>query len=839
MARMRGIVIAKLHLRINLTVGQEAGIFWEDAMMIRTYMKKFLALGAMAAWAGASFTQERQDSSGGTVSGKVHDLSRKAPLEHANVVLYRAADSAAVTGAVTDAEGGFQLRNLPSGKYYLGIHFIGYRSIKSAAFEITPSRHAHDAGVLALEPATLSMAGVTVEGERAAISYQIDKKVINVSRQHTALSGTAADVLENVPSITVDIEGNVSLRGSGNFTVLIDGRPTILEASEALQQIPASNIEDIEIITNPSAKYNPEGAAGIINIVMKKSRQHGRSAMINANVGLNDKYGGDVLMEHKTPRYHTTLGFDNHKHFFSGNEKETNQTTHEGLSSLIQSQGGSLRGRTMTGVRGELRLTLHPQNILALGGRYRERDRESSGTLNYAEWAPAEQPSLYTSISRRGRSGENYEINLSYRRLFDEKGHELFGEFTLEKGEDYEETVNERLDQALLPVSGQRATEFGPEKEFEARLEYLLPLSKESKFEAGYQSEFDHSLEHTGLHEYDPGANGYVPLPQYSNATRYQRDEHALYALYATVWNKIGFQGGLRGEHTHRLIEFQQQQFKLSEWDYFPTFHASYEFAAGTEFMASYTRRIERPGGGQLEPFETWIDAYSVHVGNPALKPEYIDAYETGIQTLFGKSLFSMEAYYRVNHNKIEEVRSVYDQNVTRYSAANVGTDHALGSELLLDLGLFRNWDINLMGNVYQYRITGALEGEAFSRRSFNWSGRWNNTVKIGKTAQVQINGRYNSATVSSQGRRNDFFVVDLALRRDFFKDRLSATLQLRDVLDTGREEFVAQGPDFYSHRHVTREAPVLMLNLKFSYNQQKKESKREPGENDNEDGEF
>ncbi|NIT56189.1 MAG: TonB-dependent receptor plug domain-containing protein, partial [Aliifodinibius sp.] len=227
-----------------------------------------------------------------------------------------------VTGTITNAVGRFELTGLNTGRYAVEFYFIGYETKRIKNIELNPRQLIVDMGEIALRPDEITVDDVEVEGERALFSYQIDKKVIKVDQQHTVVSGTAVDVLENVPSVTVDIEGNVSLRGSGSFRVLIDGRPTILDASEALQQIPASTIKNIEIITNPSARHDPEGTAGIINIIMKKNKRNGRSGMANVNAGMNDKYGADVLIEFKNDIYNATLGVDYNYRIYTGEDLE-------------------------------------------------------------------------------------------------------------------------------------------------------------------------------------------------------------------------------------------------------------------------------------------------------------------------------------------------------------------------------------------------------------------------------------------------------------------------------------------------------------------------------------
>lgn len=787
-----------------------------------------LFLAATVAVSTASFAQAERGDETATISGRVYEGSAGVPLEYANVVLYTAGDSAQVTGTITNPRGVFQLERVRTGSYFTAISFMGYRTYYSETLTITPAQEQIDLGRISLQPVALQIDDVVVEVERAPISYQIDKKVINVSQQQTAISGTAIEVLENVPSVTVDIEGNVSLRGSGNFTVLIDGRPSVLEPSEALQQIPASSIENIEIVTNPSARYDPEGTAGIINIVMKKNERRGRSATVNFNAGWDDKYGGDVLLQQKTERLHGTIGLDYRKRSYAGTDRNENHTSLGQSTTFVLANGASLRGRTALGLRGELQWNLSDRDVLSLGGRYRDRVSERGANLNYNEWSqPGSGNLLYTSLTERERSGNYYALFLNYQHAFYRQGHELYAELYFDRGESDEMTSNELRNSQQQITSGRRTTESGPGRELRAKLDYVHPLAGSRKFEAGFQSEIDHSEENTGLQEFDRDAGTYLMLPQFSNSTTYNRNLHAAYALFSGEWQKFGYQAGLRGEYTYRDIDFSGQRFTIDRWDYFPTLHASYEFSGGKQMMASYTRRIDRPRGWHLEPFETWMDAYNVRSGNPALEPEYIDSYEAGVQTYFGNSLLSAETYYRVNHNKIERVRSVYAENVTLHSMANVGTDYALGTELLFDFSLLRNWNVNLMGNLYQYRIKGELRGETFDRESFNWSARLNNNIKLARFTQLQINSRYNSPTVSSQGRREGFFVADVALRQDFLERQISATLQVRDLFGTAKYEYTSQGSDFYTYNYSTRESPIVMLNLRYNLNRPQNDRQR------------
>ncbi|MBN2365958.1 MAG: TonB-dependent receptor [Calditrichaeota bacterium] len=795
-------------------------------------MKRFVPslILAILLVSASAMAQGNRPNLTGTIKGKILDSEFQVPLEYSNIVLYSHRDSSMVSGTVTNKDGYFELTNVPPGTYDLEILFLGYERETRESIRLNRSNREVDLGKIYLRQTVLSVDAVQVEGERVPISYQIDKKVINVDQQYSTLSGSAVDVLENVPSVTVDIEGNVSLRGSGSFRVLIDGRPSVLEPSEALEQIPASTIENIEIITNPSAKFDPEGTAGIINVILKKTQKTGQSGLINLNAGLNEKYGGDLLYEMKRGDYNTILGVDYNNRTYTGSSLEENITTRNGISSYIYSEGNSTRGRISMGLRGNLDIRLSPKDNLSFSGRYGDRTSQRDSELDYTQWADNNPTRLsYFSITERERSGEFYQINSSFIHRFAGKGHQLYAEATYENDHSDEKTINELISNEGLITNGQRFIESGPGSEARIKLDYTNPFSEKNKFEAGWQSEFDKSEENTDYQEYDESAGAYISLPKYSNSTVYKRNVHATYALYSGEWKKFGYQGGLRAEYTDRAVEFSgvEDRFTIDRWDLFPSIHTSYQFAGGHQMMVSYTRRIERPRGWELEPFMTWMDAYNVRVGNPDLKPEYINSYEAGFQTYFGKSLFSTEIYYRETINKIERIRSVYSDNVTLRSVDNIGKDYALGSELLLNIDAARFWNINILGNLYDYRVEGMLLGESFSRESFNWGGRISNNIKIGQSLQFQIDGHYRSPTVSAQGEREGFFMANAAVKYEFLPNQLSATLQVRDVLGTGKFEHTSSGPEFYNYGQYTRESPLVMLNIRFNINNYKQKDRQ------------
>ena len=804
---------------------------------------KILFFFFLFAFSNIVFAQHPQFGKGSAVNGIIVDSLSNAPIEYANIILYNSSDSSQVKGTVTDKNGKFNLIGIRPGKYYLDIQFMGYNKKRINNVNINSLNRNIDLESILISPAAINLKNVVVEGNRSPVTYQIDKKVIDVSKMPTVVSGNATDVLENVPSVTVDVDGNVSLRGSTSFTVLIDGRPSVMDAQDALQQIPASSIETIEIITNPSAKYDPEGTAGIINIKLKKNRNLGLSGIINANAGINDKYGGDFIFEYKTPSVNYNFGLNYSKRFFPGSSIKNQQFGSNQNIAYLNSNGNNERGRNGYGIRGGMEFNLGMSDFLGWGGRYGYRKFQHNDNLNYLQWSDA-NPAVdsYSSKNNRWRAGNYYAFNLNYNHKFDPSGHQISSEFFVSHDNGDEATISQELSNNIQ-TDGRRTTEEGPGTEYREKIDYTLPLGEKRKIEAGSQGEIRLSKDINKYYLFNPSNGIYEFQSLFSNSTDYNRSELALYTIYADEWNGFGFQAGARTEYTYRTIKLEvtNQEYSIDRWDFFPSVHSSYKFSGGSQVMASYTRRIDRPRGWYLEPFLTWMDANNVRVGNPALLPEYIDSYEAGFQTFLGDVTFSNDFYYRLTHNVIDRVRSAYSDLVTLNSMANVGKDYSLGAEFMLTFNPVSFWDLNLMGNIYDYRIKGSLENVPFERKSFNWNMRANNGFKITSSTLLQVNVRYNSPSVSSQGRNEGFFSTDAALKQDVFQKKISLTLQVRDLFGTAKHEFTSTGINYYSYNYYTHESPMVMFNIRFNFNNYKdghqdRNNMQQNGDNNNED---
>lgn len=768
---------------------------------------------------------------GGQITGQVFDSALNRPIEYATIILFSKHDSAQVTGISTDENGLFELTDLRPGRYYMQISFLGHKLKKIDDISISKDNRTFDLGQILLIQSTLKIDGIRVESEKPALEYKIDKKVINVAKYHTATSGTAVDVLDNTPSVTVDFDGNVQLRGSSSFTVLIDGRPSILEPNDALEQIPASAITNIEIITNPSAKYDPDGTSGIINIIMKKNKLNGTSAIFNGRGGFDYNYGGDFIINYKTSVYNAFINVDYNKRSRPGTMTEDNWTTSNDTTFYVVSSGSAKRGMTGFGLRGGIDLNISSNDNIGLGFRYGERKREGGSSLLHTEWNDIDNLRAdYFSINDSERSGHFYVLNMNFLHKFSKKNHELSGQVIYSRRDMVEEQKSEVLDANETISSGQISEGDGPADRLRIKLDYILPIREKQKLELGYQSRLRVADDNSRQYEYNVTTGEYEALPEYNTATEYTQNIHALYAMMGGESGNLGYQVGLRGEYTYRNIEIDEgsQIFNIDRWDYFPTIHLSWRFNENQQISTSYARKIRHPRGRWLEPFETRSDAYNIRVGNPDLKPEYIDSYELGFQKSIGRNMISAELYYRVTHNKIDFVRSVYAENITLNSIENIGTDYSFGTELMINITPYKFWDLNLTGNLYHYKVDGELNGRSFSNDDFTWNTRLNNTIKFSEKTRFQINGRYTSESITSQGRREGVATADLAIKHDFISKVFSATLQVNDIFSSGRRESISQGTDFYKYSLRERKSPTVMVNLSYNFNNLKPERDRD-----------
>jgi len=515
----------------------------------------------------------------GSITGIIWDKDSNQPVEYASIALYSARDSSLITGVVTGPDGKFILKNLNFGRYYMTIKFIGYNPEEVNDIMLTPENKIKDAGKIFLKQASVELSSVDVVANKASIIYKIDKKIVNPAQFPTAAGGTAVDVLGQTPSVTVDVEGNVSLRGSSSFTVLIDGRPSPFEGSEALQQIPTSSIENIEIITNPSAKYDPEGTAGIINIISKKSKLVGMTGIINSTVGNYDNYGGNFLLNYRTSKFNVYAGADYNHRNHPGFRSNENITYFEDTARYVYSEGDGSFLRETRSIKTGIDLFLGEKTTISSAITIGERRMDRTGELTYEEWTvPAGEHNDYTGENGFSRSGNFFNANAALNHKFNNRGHGLKLDGFYSNSKMDEGSFSTQYENSTISI-GQKSDGIEDETEWRLKVDYTLPVNEKYKLEAGWQSRIE-TEDADYLSSQRENGNWKVQ-DEYSYQSSSKINIHAAYTTFAAELGNWGIQGGLRAEQTNREIKNlgSGEVFTLNRWDFFPSVHTSYQIS--------------------------------------------------------------------------------------------------------------------------------------------------------------------------------------------------------------------------------------------------------------------
>ncbi len=812
---------------------------------------KFLGIICLIGFSLELFAQHPGSGEGrqmpeiGVLSGTIYDTDG-TPVEYATVSLFSLRDNKLVTGGITDDKGHFKIEKIKLGAYAVHIKFIGFNTKVIKPVYIAPKGRGKGQGIeqnldkIILETSSIEMDAVNVVADKAHVQYKIDKKVVNVSQDMNSAGGTAVDILENTPSINVDIDGNVELRGSTNFTVLIDGKPTVLEASDVLQQIPANSIENIEIITNPSAKFDPDGAAGIINIIMKKKRAAGFNGVINLSAGTQSRYKGNVLLNYKTGKFNFVAGMDYRDEMRYGTGMQDRITYYPDTTYFMSYSGDRDMNIYGLGFQGGVDYYINENNTISLSGRYGNREFERLSDSYYHEWSePTSFNEYYLRDNAIGYSGLAYNIDLTYTIKL-KKPNQKFETLLY-----YSKWDGSRLDHQnkyITDAEGnivdnnpekRKADELNPRESYRYQFDYTSPVGVNGMLEAGWQGRLDYS---NSDYVYSNDSLGvWIIDNQKTNSAEYSRNIQAVYGTFANKILGFDYKLGLRMEYTDRLIDqyTTNEKYPVNRIDYFPSAYITRELNEKQQVQLSYSRRINRPRSRNLNPFPDYSDPFNVRVGNPALEPEYVDSYELNFQNRFKKSFVSVEAFYRRTSNIMTRVTVLGEDNVLYRTYDNLNYDNSLGAEFVANLNLKKWWRLNGSLSTYYYSIIGKIEGVDISEESFNWRLRLNNTFSFKTNTRIQLTGFYTAPSVTAQGTRGAFYFASLAVRQDVFKKKLSITMQIKDIFNTMGHNFTSETDDFYTYSEFTRQGQVVLLSLTYRINNYKDKRNKSRGGDD------
>ena len=773
--------------------------------------------------------------------GKVVDAKTKEPIQYVNVVVRKAGTQTQVKGVVTDQTGMFRLEGLTNGDYTVGISFLGYTTFEKD-FTISDKVRSVNLQTVALTEDSQVMNEVVVTGKRSQMRFEIDKKVFNVDQSLATTGGSASEVLGNIPSVEVDNEGQISLRGSTSVTVWINGKASGLTADnrgQILEQIPAENIERVEVITNPSAKYSPEGTAGIINIVLKRNRQAGYYGSVQAGADTEGGYSGSANINYSSGQLEAYAGFGVRYHSFEngGNNLRTNlDDAGNQTSYLNQRSEGDSKGTPLFFRAGA---TYSPtlKDHITVGGFGMFGDSKRNTSIFY----DGDMTGYYPGSERIGRQNSSMNggnVELGYKREFSKTSSlDIMGSYN-SWGMDNTTIYNQRS----VFADGHETTSYQQQESdmrmqnWEVQADYVNQFSENSKLEAGYKGTF--SRENSPVETFS-GADAASALPetQLYNRFYYNQDIQALYATYSGRIGKFGYQAGLRGEYSRintRSLAYGEAKgdVKPFEKDYFslfPSVFLSYQLPGDNELQVNYTRRISRPWGGQLNSFVNVTDSTNISYGNPALQPEFSNAFELNYIKNWDKHTFSASLYYRNTNDVIQRI-SYRDGEVMKGTYENVAESQSAGAEFVAKNGIASFFDLTTTVEFYYYKLDGFIyyplqDGEPVTGQGsedFSWNARMIADFTLPYSFSLQLTGRYDARRVIAQGYRKASYSVDAGLRKSFLDRKLSFSVSVRDVFNSRKWHTVTSGSGFRQDSRNWFGGRVARFTLTYSFGNMK-----------------
>ena len=787
------------------------------------------------------------------VKGKIVDAGGSA-LDFVNVMLTSKSDKSAVYGAISDENGQFEVLNVPAGEYELDITFVGYQTIKRTVSVKSLSEQVA-LGKLVLREDAKMLGEVEVVGQASQMRFDIDKKVFNVDQNLAASGASASEMLQGIPSVDVDNEGNVSLRNSSSVEVWINGKPSGLteeNRAQILEQMPAGSIEAVEIITNPSAKFNPEGTAGIINLVMKKDRKAGYYGSVSAggmynigspapgaNLGANFNYNSGLVdfyvnfgvryMNHESNNYTDRYSFERlpMDSYTDVREQWGDTLFHLNTLSANRSQFLGLFGR----MGADFHITKKSTIGISVMGHGGTNNSKNLNTYIREDWVTMDTI-IYERENQQGGMRPSYSVSLDYAYEIDPKGSEVRTSIEYSghnRSGDY--IYKQRALQGYSPEYTQIQRQNGHNQNVNYKLDYTQKIGQTQKVEAGLYGSWQQRLAPSRAWNLEGEDNSYSRLIQF-NDFNYEEWIAAMYATYGAKFGPFSMSLGLRGEYTNTYVrtrdveeESAWQENRRGYFQVYPTAFLSYAFPNNHELQANYTRRINRPRGRQINSFRDMSDSTNISFGNPLLDPEISSAVELNYLKTWDNHAISAGLYYRFSDNAIERVRYL-DEDVMFSTFENVSRRQSAGLEVVaknkvtkwLNLTTTVNCYYAAMDSVfYDTNLDGELDLLYPFQQSFSWNARLMANFLIPMGWSAQLTGMYRSADVVAQGKMNSQYVIDLGVRKSFLDRKLNLAISVRDLLNSRRWASTTWGDNFW--QYSSHEPRGTMFSVSLTYN--------------------
>ncbi len=778
-----------------------------------------------------------QQQGQGTVSGIIIEKTSNKPLEFANVIIRSTSDSSKFQGTVTGSNGEFSFDKLAFGYYKVIYSFIGFDKVETHEIVLNSKTSKINLGKLYISESTASLGEVSVTAQRSTFINSIDRKTFNVGQDVMSKTGSVSELLQNVPSVQVDIDGNVSLRGAGNVMFLINGKPSALMGANyaaVLQQMPASSIEKIEIITNPSAKYKPDGTSGIINIVLKKDKSMGLNGMVSLNAGNDSRVNGNLSVNYNPGKINIfgsysvrqddrlRYTYDYRKHFISNpdtiNYIHVVSTDHSRPLSQILRTGADYK--------------INSKNTIGMNGSYNYRSFiRDAISANLWQATDLSTTKDYDRLRRDPEFEKDLELSGNYIHSFGKEGHELTVDYTTSISKEQED--NHYTDIYRVPVispsyDNTLIKQGGNESQFS--VEYVNPVSKDKKFETGYLLETSNSDMDFFGGFLDPLTGLWVKDIIKSNKFTYNETIHVLYGTYEAEFEKFGFLAGLRAEEA--FLDANQVTtdtvIKNNYFRIYPSLHLTYKLTDLHELQLNYSHRIRRPEGDDLNPFPEWADPYNLRIGNPHLKPADVHSVEFGYQYRKNKTTFLSTAYYRYTYNGMTDIVKFINDTVKLTTRENLTRSSSAGLELVFSTELSNLVTLNLSTNTYYNSIDASSLGYSSNKSIISWSANLSAGINLSKSSVLQVTSNYVAETLTPQGKQLPAFVLNTGFKQELFKNKVALIITVSDVFNSLKNRTLIDTPEIYENITRRRSARIIYAGITYTFGNQKKKKEIE-----------
>ncbi|HEY0177809.1 MAG TPA: TonB-dependent receptor, partial [Pedobacter sp.] len=804
---------------------------------MKKYLYKFIFITFTLCATFASSHLYAQTPASGKLTGKVIDVQTNETIPFASAVILNRHTKVMVKNGQTDMNGNLVITGIPDGVFTVKISYVGYQTLVRDSVTINKSKPLLNLGTIKMKVSKgNALNEVTVTAKKAPIQLGIDKKVFAVDQSLVSQGGDASDLLSNVPAVSIDQDGNVSLRGSTGVKVLVDGKPSLIgggDIASILASIPASSIESVEVITNPSSKYDAEGNSGVINIVLKKNSIKGFNGNVSGTAGNRDNYNGNASLSYQNKKINIygNYGYRYGHRVGGGFNNITYLNRKDSLASADQLTTSNSVDKSHNAKAG-IDYNLTNKDVISFSAAYNKRDNDKTDLLNINTYQPGRIPlQLSNRTNTTDGSGHSTDLNLDFSHKFKPK-QELTFNFGYSTGvnnnfQQYNTSVYSINNQPVTePADMQTNQNDGTNKNYNIQSDYTMPIGKLGTLEGGYRSQIRLSDNNVTAATFNNQTGAYDPNYLISNLFHSNDQVHALYMNYQNQIGNFGYQVGLRGEVARLNTNsgtydpdgaLGYQPSRIAYNRLYPSIFLTQKFTGDQQLQLSYTRRVNRPRPWDTNPYTDISDPLSWRRGNPNLLPEDVHSYELSYSRFWPKVTFIGSAYVRRTNDLIQRVRSTPDSaGVIIITPFNLTSSTNSGLEFITKVDPLKAWNFTANVNIYHSSIEAVPAYNIASNSGYSWNANLTNNITLPYSITLQIRGDYSSSEVQAQGTRKAMYGIDGGAKYDFPGKKASLSFNVRDIFNT--RKFGATIQDANSITDFQRYQQGPMGNLTFAY---------------------